>query len=257
MNKLQKKLNDKKENLLTIYFTAGYPELNDTGTIIKELEASGADIIEVGMPFSDPVADGPTIQASSLQALNNGMGIKVLLEQLKAIKNEVNIPILLMGYINPIWKYGVEKFMADCEDAGVSGLILPDIPLDEFKKDYQKLYEKHNLSSVFLITPQTTNERIKAYDEACTGFMYMVSSASTTGSSKTVDSQKQQEYYDRVKSLKLKNPTQIGFNIKDKASFDRACQFANGGIIGSAFIKKISEKSDLKMKVRKFVESIR
>lgn len=257
MNKLQKKLNDKKENLLTIYFTAGYPELNDTGTIIKELEASDADIVEVGMPFSDPVADGPTIQASSLQALNNGMGIKVLLKQLKAIKNEVNIPILLMGYINPIWKYGVEKFMADCENAGVSGLILPDIPLDEFKKDYQELYEKHKLSSVFLITPQTTNERIKAYDETCTGFMYMVSSASTTGSSKTVNSQKQQEYYDRVKSLNLKNPTQIGFNIKDKASFDRACQFANGGIIGSAFIKKISEKGDLKMKARRFVESIR
>lgn len=257
MNKLQKKLNDKKENLLTIYFTAGYPELNNTGTIIKELEASGADIVEVGMPFSDPVADGPTIQASSLQALNNGMGIKVLLEQLKAIKNEVNIPILLMGYINPIWKYGVEKFMADCEDAGVSGLILPDIPLDEFKKDYQELYEKHKLSSIFLITPQTTNERIKAYDDACTGFMYMVSSASTTGSSKTVDSQKQQDYYMRVKSLNLKNPTQIGFNIKDKASFDRACQFASGGIIGSAFIKKISEKGDLKAKVREFVEGIR
>jgi tryptophan synthase alpha chain len=257
MNKLQNKLHDKKENLLTIYFTAGYPELNDTGTIIKELEASGADIVEVGMPFSDPVADGPTIQASSLQALKNGMGIKVLLEQLNTIKNEVDIPILLMGYINPIWKYGVEKFMADCEKAGVSGLILPDIPLDEFKKDYQKLYERHNLSSIFLITPQTTNERIKAYDEACTGFMYMVSSASTTGSGKTVDSQKQQDYYMRVKNLKLKNPTQIGFNIKDKTSFDRACQFANGGIIGSAFIKKLAEQGDLKKKVREFVESIR
>jgi tryptophan synthase alpha chain len=257
MNTLQKKLEDKKDNLLTIYFTAGYPELNDTGTIIKELEASGADIVEVGMPFSDPVADGPTIQASSLQALNNGMGIKVLLEQLKAIKDEVNIPVLLMGYINPIWKYGVEKFMTDCEEAGVSGLILPDIPLDEFKKDYQALYEKHNLSSVFLITPQTTNERIKAYDDACTGFIYMVSSASTTGANKTVDSEKQQEYYMRVKSLNLKNPTQIGFNIKDKASFDRACRFANGGIIGSAFIKKITEKGDLKIKVRKFIESIR
>lgn len=257
MNTLQKKLEDKKDNLLTIYFTAGYPELNDTGTIIKELEASGADIVEVGMPFSDPVADGPTIQASSLQALNNGMGIKVLLEQLKAIKDEVNIPVLLMGYINPIWKYGVEKFMTDCEEAGVSGLILPDIPLDEFKKDYQALYEKHNLSSVFLITPQTTNERIKAYDDACTGFIYMVSSASTTGANKTVDSEKQQEYYMRVKSLNLKNPTQIGFNIKDKASFDRACRFANGGIIGSAFIKKITEKGDLKMKMREFIESIR
>jgi tryptophan synthase alpha subunit len=142
MNRLQQKLNDKKENLLTIYFTAGYPELNDTGTIIKELEAAGADIIEVGMPFSDPVADGPTIQASSLKALQNGMSIKKLLEQLKAIKNEVNIPILLMGYINPIWKYGVEKFLADCEESGVSGLILPDIPLDEYLNRLQTVVRK-------------------------------------------------------------------------------------------------------------------
>lgn len=256
MNTLQQKLNDKKENLLTIYFTAGYPELNDTGTIIKELEAAGADIIEVGMPFSDPVADGPTIQASSLKALQNGMSIKVLLQQLKAIKSEVNIPILLMGYINPIWKYGVEKFMADCEEAGVSGLILPDIPLNEFKTDYEALYKKHNLSSVFLVTPQTSDERIRAYDEACTGFIYMVSSASTTGANKTVDVEKQIAYYNRVKNLNLKNPTQIGFNIKDKASFDRACRYANGGIIGSAFIKKLSEEGDLKVKVREFVKEL-
>lgn len=256
MNTLQQKLNNKKENLLTIYFTAGYPELNDTGTIIKELEAAGADIIEVGMPFSDPVADGPTIQASSLKALQNGMSIKVLLQQLKAIKSEVNIPILLMGYINPIWKYGVEKFMADCEEAGVSGLILPDIPLNEFKTDYEALYKKHNLSSVFLVTPQTSDERIRAYDEACTGFIYMVSSASTTGANKTVDVEKQIAYYNRVKNLNLKNPTQIGFNIKDKASFDRACRYANGGIIGSAFIKKLSEEGDLKVKVREFVKEL-
>lgn len=256
MNTLQQKLNDKKENLLTIYFTAGYPELNDTGTIVKELEAAGTDIIEIGMPFSDPVADGPTIQASSLKALHNGMSIKVLLEQLKAIKSEVNIPILLMGYINPIWKYGVEKFMADCEAAGVSGLILPDIPLDEFKTDYEALYKKHHLSSVFLVTPQTSDERIRAYDEACTGFIYMVSSASTTGANKTVDTEKQVAYYNRVKSLNLKNPTQIGFNIKDKVSFDRACRYANGGIIGSAFIKKLSEEGDLKVKVREFVAGI-
>jgi tryptophan synthase alpha chain len=257
MNRLQQKFQDKKENLLTVYFTAGYPELNDTGTIIKELEAAGADIIEVGMPFSDPVADGPTIQASSLKALGNGMGIKVLLEQLKAIKNEVNIPILLMGYINPIWKYGVEKFMDDCEESGVSGLILPDIPLNEYLSDYQPLYEKHKLSNVFLITPQTSDERIRAYDEACNGFIYMVSSASTTGANKAVDEEKQVAYFNRVKSLNLKNPTQIGFNIKDKASFDRACSFANGGIIGSAFINKISEEGDLKLKVQEFVKSIR
>ena len=257
MNTLQQKFNDKKENLLTVYFTAGYPELNDTATIIKALEASGADIIEVGMPFSDPVADGPTIQVSNLKALQNGMNIKLLFEQLKSIKNQVKIPILLMGYINPVWKFGVENFMEACEENGVSGLILPDIPLDEFVRDYQPLYKKHNLSSVFLITPQTSNERIRAYDEACNGFIYMVSSASTTGANKAVDEEKQVAYFERVKSLNLKNPTQIGFNIKDKASFDRACSFANGGIIGSAFIKKLGEEGDLKTKVREFIKSIR
>lgn len=256
MNKLQKKFQDKKEGLLTMYFTAGFPNLNDTATIIKELEASGADIIEVGMPFSDPVADGPTIQVSNLKALQNGMSIKLLFEQLKAIKNEVNIPILLMGYINPVWKYGLEKFMASCEESGVSGLILPDIPLDEFKENYEALYRKHNLSSVFLITPQTSNERIKAYDEVCNGFIYMVSSASTTGANKAVDEEKQVEYFERVKSLKLKNPTQIGFNIKDNASFMRACKYANGAIIGSAFIKKLSEEGELKNKIYEFVKSI-
>jgi len=257
MNRLQQKFNDKKEGLLTVYFTAGYPELEDTATIIKELEAAGADIVEVRMPFSDPVADGPTIQVSNLKALQNGMGIQKLFNQLKAIKDEANIPILLMGYINPVWKFGLENFMQACEDSGVSGLILPDIPLVEYLKDYQPLYEKHNLSSVFLITPQTSNERIKAYDENCNGFIYMVSSASTTGANKAVDQQKQIEYFERVKSLNLKNPTQIGFNIKDKASFDRACSFANGGIIGSAFIKKLGEEGDLKTKVREFVKSIR
>ena len=257
MNTLQKKFNDKKDGLLTVYFTAGYPNLEDTGTIIKELEAADADIIEVGMPFSDPVADGPTIQVSNLKALQNGMSIQKLFDQLEAIKSEVNIPILLMGYINPVWKFGLENFMQACEDSGVSGLILPDIPLNEFIDDYQPLYKKHNLSSVFLITPQTSNERIKAYDEACTGFIYMVSSASTTGANKAVDGQKQVAYFERVKSLNLKNPTQIGFNIKDKASFDRACLFANGGIIGSAFIKKLGEEGVLKTNVREFVKSIR
>jgi tryptophan synthase alpha chain len=257
MNRLQQKFQDKKENLLTIYFTAGYPNIEDTATIIKALEASGADIVEVGMPFSDPVADGPVIQQSNLKALQNGMSIKLLLEQLKAIKNEVTIPILLMGYINPVWKFGVDNFMAACEESGVAGLILPDIPLNEFVHEYQPLYKKHQLSSVFLVTPQTSNERIRAYDEVCNGFIYMVSSASTTGANKAVDHQKQIEYFERVKNLNLKNPTQIGFNIKDKASFDRACSFANGGIIGSAFIKKLGDEGEMNMKVREFVKGIR
>ncbi|MFA9388998.1 MAG: tryptophan synthase subunit alpha [Prolixibacteraceae bacterium] len=257
MNKLQQKFNDKKEGLLTVYFTAGYPNLEDTATIIKELDASGADIIEVGMPFSDPVADGPTIQVSNLKALQNGMNIQKLFDQLKAIKDEVTIPILLMGYINPVWKYGLERFMQACEDCGVSGLILPDIPLNEFVADYKPLYEKHHLSSVFLITPQTSNERIKAYDEVCNGFIYMVSSASTTGANKTIDQDKQILYFERVNSLNLKSPMQIGFNIKDKVSFAYATQYANGGIIGSAFIKKLAEEGDLKMKVSEFVKSIR
>lgn len=257
MNKLQDKFKEKSRNILTIYFTAGYPELEDTAIILKELDAAGVDVIEIGMPFSDPVADGPTIQDSSLKALRNGMCIKKLFEQLRSVKNEIKTPILLMGYINPMYHFGVENFMSECEACGVSGLILPDVPMIEYTEKLKPLYDKHNLSNVFLITPQTDNEMIHAYDNACNGFIYMVSSASTTGNNKKIDSQKQEDYFNRVNSLGLHNPLQIGFNIKDKASFDRACTFANGGIIGSAFIKKLGEKGNIKTKVQEFVNGIR
>lgn len=257
MNKLQHKFQEKSNGLLTIYFTAGYPELEDTAVILKELDAAGVDVIEIGMPFSDPVADGPIIQASSLKALHNGMSIKKLFEQLRKVKGQINAPIVLMGYINPMYKFGVEKFMSECEECGVSGLIFPDVPMVEYVEKLKPLYEKHNLGNVFLITPQTDDERIRAYDRACSGFIYMVSSASTTGNNKSVDAMKQENYFNRVKGLKLNNPVQIGFNIKDKVSFDRACTFANGAIIGSAFIKKLGESGDLHYKIKEFVEGIR
>lgn len=257
MNRLQQKFKDKKENLLTIYFTAGYPELEDTAKIIMELQNSGVDIIEVGMPFSDPVADGPVIQKSNHQALQNGMCISKLFEQLKSIKEQVTIPIILMGYINPIWKYGLENFFSKCEECGVSGLILPDIPLDEYVESFKPLYLKYNQSNVFLITPQTSEERIREYDNDCNGFIYMVSSASTTGADKIADKDKQIEYFNRVKNLELKNPTQIGFNIKDSESFNNACKYSNGAIIGSAFIKKLGVEGDLITKINEFIKGIR
>jgi tryptophan synthase alpha chain len=256
MNRLQQKFLEKNSNILTIYFTAGYPELNDTAEIIIQLEESGADIIEIGMPFSDPVADGPTIQSSNIKSLDNGMCLNILFEQLYKIKDKVKIPLLLMGYINPIWKFGLENFMKKCNECNISGLILPDIPLDEYLKDYKRLYEKYNLSNVFLITPQTSDERIKQYDIECNGFIYMVSSASTTGANKIVNNEKQINYFNRVKNLNLKNPTQIGFNISDRQSFNRACQYANGGIIGSAFIKKLGEEGNLKTKIKEFIKGI-
>lgn len=257
MNKLQYKFREKKNGLLTVYFTAGYPELEDTAVILKELDAAGVDIIEIGIPFSDPVADGPIIQDSSIKALKNGMCVKKLFEQLHSIKDEISAPILLMGYINPMYRFGVENFMRECEACGVSGLIFPDIPMSEYVEKLKFLYDKHNLSNVFLITPQTDNERILEYDRACNGFIYMVSSASTTGNNKIVDSHEQEQYFNRVKGLNLNNPVQIGFNIKDKASFDRACSFANGAIIGSAFIKKLGEQGSLKSKIGDFVHAIR
>ncbi len=257
MNRLQQRFEDKKSNLLTIYFTAGYPELEDTAKIIMELQNSGVDIIEIGMPFSDPVADGPVIQNSNHQALLNGMCLSKLFEQLKTIKEQVTIPILLMGYINPIWKYGLENFFAKCEECGVSGLILPDIPLDEYVESFKPLYLKYKQSNVFLITPQTSEERIREYDNECNGFIYMVSSASTTGADKVADKDKQIEYYNRVRNLGLKNPTQIGFNIKDSESFNNACKYSNGAIIGSAFIRKLGEEGDLKTKINEFIKGIR
>lgn len=255
MNRIEKLFQNKSERVLNVYFTAGYPQLNDTTTVIEALAASGADLIEIGIPFSDPIADGPTIQQSNDVALANGMTLKLLLSQLKGIRQKVDIPIILMGYINPIVQYGVEKFCAECEEIGVDGLILPDLPMFEYLEVHKPLFERHGLLNIFLITPQTSEERISQIDENSSGFIYMVSSASTTGA-KTGISEDQEAYFKRVNEMGLKNPRLIGFGISNKETFDKACVNANGAIIGSAFINVLRKAKDLEKEIKQFVKSV-
>ena len=227
---------DKK--LVSIYFTAGFPQLRDTVGIIENLEKSGVDLIEIGLPFSDPLADGPTIQESSTKALRNGMTTELLFEQLSDIRQRVNIPLIIMGYFNPVMQYGVEAFCQKCEDIGIDALILPDLPLREYQLHYKEIFNRHGLDLIYLITPQTPEERIRAIDEMSNSFIYMVSSSSTTGA-KAGFSEENQGYFKRIADMKLKNPTLVGFGISDKNSFDQATAHSQGAIIGSAFIKHI------------------
>jgi tryptophan synthase alpha chain len=237
MNRINKVFN-KKKNLLSIYFTAGFPEINDTLKIIEELDKSQVDMIEIGLPFSDPLADGPTIQKSSEKALSNGMTTNLLFNQLKGLRKISEIPVVIMGYFNPILQYGIEKFCSNCKDVGIDGLIIPDLPADIFKKNYKIIFEKYKLNMMFLITPQTSNERINLIDDLSKGFIYMVSSYSVTGAKDSFDKY-QIEYFKRIKKLNLSNPLLIGFGISNKKTFQAACQNSNGAIIGSAYIKYI------------------
>ncbi len=255
-NRITKLFEENKKGLLSIYFTAGFPHLNDTVTIIEELEKSGADMIEIGIPFSDPLADGPTIQKSSEAALLNGMNMHLLFEQLKDIRKTVKIPLLLMGYLNPIMQFGIEKFCKKCSEVGIDGIIIPDLPMPEYLSEYHSTFIANNLSNVFLVTPQSSDERIQLIDSHSEGFIYLVSSAAITGNQYTL-SQQQEEYFKRIKSMNLKKPTMIGFGISDKASFAKASEYANGAIIGSAFIKAIGNSTDLKKDIKSFVEMIR
>jgi len=239
MNRIKEKLQENKK-LLSIYFTAGYPALNDTVSIIQSLENSGVDMIEIGLPFSDPLADGPTIQASSTQALKNGMSTEVLFNQIKDIRKTVSIPLIIMGYFNPILQYGVEDFCIKCKEIGIDGLIIPDLPVDVYHDNYKSVFEKYGLINVFLITPQTSDERIRYIDSVSNGFIYMVSSASVTGSQAGFG-EEQTSYFKRIAELNLKNPQIIGFGISDNKTFTQATSYAKGAIIGSAFIKYISE----------------
>ena len=255
-NRITELFQKKKEGLLNIYFTAGYPSLHDTVTILKALEKSGVDMVEIGMPYSDPVADGPVIQQSNMVAIDNGMTVKNLLTQLKDIRKEVSIPILLMGYFNPVMQYGVENFVKEISEIGIDGVILPDLPLEEYQAHYKGLFEFHNLSNVFLITPETKEERLKLIDEQTQGFVYMVSTNSTTGNDQK-ESGSTEQYFERIKKSTLKNPRMIGFNIKDKATFDHACRYANGAIIGSAFVRMLSNSHLLEQDVIQFVNNIK
>ena len=239
MNRINQKLNE-DHKLLSIYFTAGYPSTNDTVTIIESLEKSGVDMLEIGLPFSDPLADGPTIQASSTEALKNGMTSELLFEQLKDIRKTVSIPLIIMGYFNPMLQYGVEAFCKKCQDVGIDGLIIPDLPVDVYNDDYKAIFEKYGLINVLLITPQTSDERIRYIDSVSNGFIYMVSSASVTGSSSGFG-EEQTNYFKRIADMKLKNPQIVGFGISDNETFTQATQYAKGAIIGSAFIKHITK----------------
>jgi tryptophan synthase alpha chain len=254
-NRIISLFKNKGEKILSVYFTAGFPALDDTTQIIQELEKSGADLIEIGIPFSDPVADGPVIQQSSDKALKNGMTLNLLFKQLENIRIEVSIPLILMGYFNPVMQYGVEKFCAKCAEVGIDGTIVPDLPLDVYEEKYQELFERNNLINIFLITPQTAEERIRKVDTLTKGFIYMVSSSATTGmQSNVVESQA--EYFKRIDSLKLKSPRLTGFGISDRNSFNQACRYTNGAIIGSAFVKALSKEESIKEKVRTFVKEI-
>lgn len=240
MNRINQKLQEDKK-LLSIYFTAGYPSINDTVSIIQDLEKNGVDMIEIGLPFSDPLADGPTIQASSTQALKNGMTTEVLFKKLRDIRKSVNIPLIIMGYFNPILQYGVEAFCEKCQEIGIDGLIIPDLPVDVYHDDYKAIFETYGLINVFLITPQTSDERIQFIDSVSNGFIYMVSSASVTGSQSGFGNT-QADYFKRIANMNLKNPQVIGFGISDNKTFTQATQFAKGAIIGSAFIKHVTNK---------------
>lgn len=252
MNRIQTKLQEGKK-LLSIYFTAGYPAINDTFSIIQDLEKNGVDMIEIGLPFSDPLADGPTIQDSSTKALKNGMTTEVLFNQLKDIRKSVNIPLIIMGYFNPMLQYGVEAFCEKCSEIGIDGLIIPDLPVDVYHEEYQTIFEKYGLINVFLITPQTSVERINFIDSVSNGFIYMVSSASVTGSSSGFGNT-QTDYFKRISDMNLKNPQVIGFGISDNKTFTQATQYAKGAIIGSAFIKYITNNGITS--IHKFVHSI-
>ncbi len=240
MNRINSKLRENKK-LLSIYFTAGYPKLNDTTSVLKALESSGVDMVEIGLPFSDPLADGPTIQASSTQALRNGMSSTLLFEQLKDIRYTVNIPLVIMGYFNPILQFGVEAFCKQCKAVGIDGLIIPDLPVDVYNEKYKSTFEQYDLINIFLITPQTPVSRIKFIDSISKGFIYTVSSASVTGG-KNEFTTTQTDYFKRVANMNLNSPLIVGFGISNNHTFSQATKHTKGAIIGSAFIKQITKK---------------
>jgi len=256
MNRINQLFQQKKENILSIYFTAGHPELNSTCDILQGLEKSGVDMVEIGMPFSDPLADGPVIQDSSSKALKNGMSLKVLFEQLASIRQNIQIPLLLMGYINPILQFGIENFCKKCKETGIDGVILPDLPMDEFQNHYQKYFDENDLRFIFLITPQTSAERVRMIDSVSKGFIYMVSSSSTTGAKGNI-ADKQVEYFNKIKAMKLNSPLVIGFGISNRETFTRACRYASGAIIGSAFVKMLAETDQWIEEIKSFINNIK
>jgi tryptophan synthase alpha chain len=255
-NRITELFERKKKNILSIFYTAGFPMLHDTKAIAEYLQSSGVDMIEIGIPFSDPIADGPTIQDSNKIALDHGMNLALLIKQVRELRSTVKMPIVLMGYFNPVMQYGVEKFFKDASDAGVDGLILPDLPLDEYVKDYKPLAEELNLSVSFLIAPTTSEARIRQIDSISSGFLYAVSSSSTTGA-KQEFSGDQVSYFKKLQSLKLQNPFLVGFGIYNSKTYSQACEYSAGAIVGSSFISLLKNSADLKSDIGCFVTAIK
>jgi tryptophan synthase alpha chain len=266
MNRIDKLFRGKKNNILSIYFTAGYPALEDTAMIIEELSKNGADIIEIGIPFSDSVVDGEVIQNSNKKAIENGMTLRKLFEQLRGIRKRTSMPLIMMGYLNQMLQFGEEEFCKKCMETGIDGIIVPDLPPEEYEKEYKKLFSRYGLYNILLITPQTSEARIRKIDAKSKGFIYAVSSASTTGEKKyeelfTKNDLKmqgmQEEYFKRIKNMKLRNSLMIGFGISGYETFSRACIYAQGAIIGSAFINSITGSMNLKTDIKKFMDKIK
>lgn len=255
-NSITKLFATKKKNILSVYFTAGFPKLDSTVEIAQHLERAGADIIEIGIPFSDPVADGPTIQQSNKVALDNGMNLRLLLEQVKEIRKTVKIPVILMGYLNPIMQYGIEKFVKEASSIGVDGVIIPDMPLYEYEHEYASLLESVNLCNTFLISPTTSEERIRKIDSATQGFIYAVSASSTTGAKSDFGSE-QIEYFRRIKEMNLANPFLVGFGISNHSTFSRACEYGAGAIVGSAFINLLRDSKNMSADIDAFVQKLK
>lgn len=255
MNRINKLFQNKNKDILNIYFTAGFPNLKDTESIILALEENGADLIELGMPYSDPLADGPTIQESGQVALENGMTLEILFDQIKSVREKSEIPLVMMGYFNQVMQYGEERFLKKCAEVGIDGLILPDLPMDVYESDYKKMVEENGLTISFLITPQTSEDRIKKVDELSTAFVYVVSRSAITGAKSDIENQ-QIEYFNRINKMELNAPRLIGFGISSHDTFRTACAHANGAIIGSAFIKALTIGNDVKTTTRDFVEGI-
>ena len=256
MNRIDYLFQTKKERVLSIYVTAGFPELGDTLPVMEAIQASGADIIELGIPYSDPIADGPTIQESNAIALENGMSIKTLFSQLVGFRSKIHVPVILMGYLNPIIQFGMEEFCKKCKEVGIDGLILPDLPMSQYLEEYKALFEEYGLFISFLISPQTSEKRIREVDENSSGFIYMVSSHAITGA-KAAISKEQEDYFKRVAGMNLNHPRLIGFGISDAATFQLASRYSNGAIIGSAFIKKIKDSKELKKDIKNFLTEVR
>jgi tryptophan synthase alpha chain len=254
MSRIKELFEKKEHNILNVYCTTGYPQLNSTRDVMKALQDNGADLIELGVPYSDPLADGPVIQASGSKAIQNGMTVSKLFEQLKDFRKEIYVPIVLMGYINQVFQYGFERFCAEAEKLGIDGLIFPDLPMYEYENEYKEIIKKYNLDFIFLVTPETSEERIKKLDSLSSGFLYAVSSSSTTGNEK--DFSTTENYLKKLQGLNLKNPVLVGFGIKDKETFSTACKYANGAIIGTAYIKALENTNNVKEATKQFLDKI-